>query len=143
MRPAQSIAKNAIALNIQVLGLAGALVALLVLATACGVSKIRGSVVSCADQKPIPNAKITMVEANQDPNKTNVTGNYYYGATKEDGTFEMKGWGDADKTYWTAKAEKEGYQEGAARFEPGTPPQPICLQPLSSGSTPPPVSPAK
>jgi len=95
----------------------------------CAMTHARGRVVSCVDQQPIPDAALTLVEADPDPQKTNVTGNYYYGRTKQDGSFDMVGSGDPATTYWTMSAKKEGFAEGGARYEPGAGPQQICLQP--------------
>jgi hypothetical protein len=101
----------------------------------CKTTTLKGTVVSCADKKPIDHATITMVEADPDPKKTNVTANYYYGGTNKDGTFEVGGYGDPKTTYWTAKATKDGYTESAARYEPGAGPQNICLEPTASAAT--------
>lgn len=105
------------------------IVAIAMAGAGCVTTRISGKVVNCANSKPLGSVSITMVEADKDPKKAVVTANYYYGTTNADGTYAMSGYGDPAKTYWTAEMAKEGFISGGARFEPGSPPQDVCLNP--------------
>jgi hypothetical protein len=95
-------------------------------AEACGTSTISAQVVSCADNRPVPDAKLTYHAQDETPDGELVL-NELPGVTSQDGTVKSDITTSRGTTY-AMTIQKEGYATKTAQLTSGSD-QTVCLQP--------------
>lgn len=97
---------------------------LLSLLSGCANGSFKGKVVSCADQSPIPDAKLER-ETSGPAGNNNV--GLFPGATDKKGAYSALA-GVPEGTVVTLKVQKEGFQPKQEKLTPNVE-QTICLEP--------------
>ncbi|MBS2018423.1 MAG: hypothetical protein JST00_36495 [Deltaproteobacteria bacterium] len=101
-----------------------ALGALAVTLSACGGGKFTGKVVSCADQKPVPDAKLKFVSTDK---LNDTVAGVRPSATDKNGGYEANV-SFAQNASLVLKVEKDGFESKEEKLSAGAP-QTICIAP--------------
>jgi hypothetical protein len=97
-------------------------------AAGCGTSTFQGQVVSCADKRPIPDAKLTYAEPNGEPMPKRLVSEMP-GVTSQDGTVKAEML-DSKGTTYEMTIQKDGYASKTVPLTSGRD-QNICLDPAA------------